>query len=68
MDKEIVEKFLGKFVKLEKRTVDPNNPYRSTFKLYGTIEAVTDISVIIHTDHDGAVLLEDVVSIEEWGG
>jgi len=62
MDKEIVKRFLGKYVKLEKKTFMPN---RNTWKLFGTIRAVTDTTVIIYTDREGALLLEDIVSIEE---
>lgn len=61
MEKEIVEKFVGLFVLLEKLTPDP---YR-TFKLYGTIKEVTNESVVIFTDRLGVVRLQDVVSIRE---
>lgn len=62
MEKEIVERFLGKFVKLEKRTMMPG---RNSWKLYGTLREVTDTSVIIFTDRQSAILLEDIVAIEE---
>ena len=66
MEKEIVERFLGKFVKLEKKTFDPNNPDRTTFKLYGRIESVTDITVLIYTNRGmGAILLDEIVGISE---
>ena len=65
MEKEVVEKFLGKFCKVEKRSSDPNNPNRNSFKLYCIIKEVTDSSVIIHTNHDGAILLDEIITIEE---
>lgn len=62
MEKEVVERFLGKFVKLEKHTLMPG---RNTWKLYGVIEEITDTTVIIFTDRRSAILLEDIVAIEE---
>jgi len=62
MEKEVVEKFLGKFIKLEKRTLMPG---RNTWKLYGVIEEITGTAVIIFTDRRSAILLEDIVAIEE---
>ncbi len=62
MEREIVARFLGKFVKLEKRTMMPG---RNSWKLYGTIQEVTKTSVIIFTDRQSAILLEDIVAIEE---
>lgn len=61
MEKEIVERFLGFFVLLEKLTADPHR----TFKLYGRIKQVTDESVVIFTDRLGVVRLQDIVSIRE---
>lgn len=62
MDKATAERFLKKFVKLEKKTFMPN---RNTWKLFGTIREVTDTAVIIFTDREGAILFENIVSIEE---
>ena len=61
MEREIVEKFVGLFVLLEKLTPDPHR----TFKLYGRIKQVTDESVVIFTDRLGVVRLQDIVSIRE---
>lgn len=62
LEKEVVMRFVGKFVKVVFRSTDTN---RASFKLYGTLLDVTDESVIIHTDRDGAILLKEILSIEE---
>jgi hypothetical protein len=62
MDRKDIERFIGKRVKLEKKTTDPN---RVSFKLFGIIESVSDTSVVLITDHVGVISLSEIVSIEE---
>lgn len=62
MEKKDIERFIGKKVKLEKKTTDPN---RVSFKLFGTIESVSDSSVVLVTDHIGVIALSEILSIEE---
>jgi len=65
MERETVKLFEGKFVKLVKRSHDPENPGRNTFNLYGELQEVTEDAVVLFTDRMGVILLEDIVSIEE---
>lgn len=65
MEKEVLQQFIGKHVKLEKRSINLNFPSRTTFKIFCTIKDVTENSVIIFTDHTGAISLVDIVGIEE---
>lgn len=62
MERKDIERFVGKSVKLEKRTTDPT---RISFKLFGTIESVSDSSVVFVTDHVGVIALSEIISIEE---
>lgn len=62
MEREDIERFVGKKVKLEKRTTDPT---RCSFKLFGVIESVSDTSVVLVTDHVGVINLSEIVAIEE---
>ena len=63
MEKDTVEFFLGKYVKLERQRAHDRRP----FKLFGTIKAVTDDSVLLQTETTlGAIRLCDVVSVQEW--
>lgn len=62
MEKEDVERFIGKKVKLEKKTTDPQ---RCSFKLYGTVQEVTNSSIVFMTDHIGVIALSEIISIEE---
>lgn len=63
MEKEIAEAFLHKYVKLEKLTPAGDRP----FKLFGTIEKVTDETIMLKTEQGlGATRLIDIISIVEW--
>ena len=62
MEREIAECFNGKFVRLEKQTPSSTR----SFKLYGTVEDVTNESILLRTNILGAIRLCDVVSITEW--
>lgn len=65
MDKKIAKHFLNKYVKLEK--ISENFPNARPFKLYGTIEDVTDEAILLRTDQQlGAILLSDIIRIVEW--
>lgn len=63
MEKKIIERFLGKKVILHRRYAGDTG--RTTFKLYCEVRDVTEETVVIFTDRLGAILLEDIVSIEE---
>lgn len=65
MEKETAKLFEGKFVKLVKKSPDPNNLRRDTFNLYGNLREITDDAVILFTDHIGVILLADIISLEE---
>ena len=63
MEKDTVEFFIGKYVKLERQRPHDRRP----FKLFGTIKNVTEDSVLIQTKQRfGAIRLCDVVSVQEW--
>jgi len=62
MERSVVEQFKGKFVRLKKKMVDSE---RTSFNIFCEIQDVTDESVIIFSDRLGAILLRDVVAIEE---
>ena len=63
MEKETIELFLGKFVKLDRLRPTDKRP----FKLFGTIDSITNDSVILQTrERRGAIRLCDILSIEEW--
>ncbi len=65
MEREIALSFLNSYVKLEKQLPNDERP----FKLYGTIEKVTDETILLRTDKGlGAIRLSDIISIVEWRG
>ena len=65
MEQETAKLFLGKFVKLVRKSIDPNDSSRSTFNLYGDLKQVRSDVVVLFTDRMGVILLEDIVSLEE---
>jgi hypothetical protein len=64
MERKDIERFIGKKVKLEKKSTDPN---RCSFKLYGIIVEVSDSSVVFMTDHVGVIALSEIISVEGQG-
>lgn len=63
MESEIAQPFLNKYVKIEKQGPSNDRP----FKLFGTVENVTNESLLLKTDKGlGAIRLIDIISIVEW--
>jgi len=62
MKKETAQRFLSKFVKVERLQPADLRP----FNLYGMLEDVDEDSIILRTKQGlGAIRLEDIISISE---
>lgn len=64
MKREVLLKFEGKKIRLERRSTDINSPWR-TFKLTGVIQKVNADSISFYTDHLGIINISEIVAIEE---
>jgi len=63
MEKEIADYFDGKYVKIERKRPSDLRP----FKLFGTIEKITDDAILLRSKTQlGAILLDEIISIVEW--
>lgn len=63
MEKETALFFKKKFVKVERQRSSDFRP----FKLFGTIEQVTEDSILLRTNSKlGAIQLNEIISIIEW--